>query len=82
MPKKSITFAARLQELLDQTGTRPFQLVQRSGINKQTISRYLQDRDPTFVNALKIAKALGVSLSVFDSVTVTMPSSTKGKSDG
>lgn len=71
--KPVITFAQRLQELLDEAGTSAYRLSQLSGLRKQAISRYLHGREPTFMAARRIAAALGVSLAVFDGVTVTMP---------
>ncbi len=83
--KKEVTFAIRLAELLEEKGVSASALGRRAGIPKQSMSRYMHDANALpFVNALRIAKTLGVSLSVFDCVTVIMPSPTKpkGKPDG
>ena len=75
MKAKTITFAARLQELLDEAGMSGYRLAELSGLPRQTVSRFLRgERQPTLANAGRIARALGVSLSVFDCVTVMMTS--------
>lgn len=68
-----VTFAQCLQSLLDDAGITAYRLSQLSGLRKQAISRYLHGREPTFMAARRIAAALGVSLAVFDGVTVTLP---------
>lgn len=77
MKNKTITFAAKLQELLDKRGMTGYRLAQLCGLPKQTVHRYLNNREPTFLGALRIAKALGISLSEFDCVTVMMDPTSK-----
>lgn len=67
---KPQAFQIRLQALLDDADISAYRLSQLSGITKQTISRYLSGhREPTFFAVLAMARAMNVSLSVFDNVT-------------
>jgi transcriptional regulator with XRE-family HTH domain len=74
MSAKPITFAVRLQELLAEADITGYELAKRCRIPRQTVGRFLRgERKPTFENVLRIAKALKVSLSVFDNVAITPP---------
>ncbi len=67
MPKNPDTFATRLQKLLAKAEMTPYRLAQLCGLPPQTMNRYVNGcREPTFKNVLKIARALGASLSAFD----------------
>ncbi len=74
MKQKTITFAQRLQELLDEKDWSNYRLAKETCLHKQAIGRYLSgENDPTFAVVLKIARALNVSLAVFDNVTLPKP---------
>jgi transcriptional regulator with XRE-family HTH domain len=64
---KPLTIAARLQQLLDERKWTAYMLAKESGVSQNVIGRCLHGQMvPHFENIQAIAKALKVSLSVFD----------------
>ena len=60
------TFARRLHSLLAEAGMTAYRLAQLAGLPNQTVCRYLNgEREPTYANAVKLARALAVSVEVF-----------------
>jgi transcriptional regulator with XRE-family HTH domain len=60
-------FATVLRALLAESGLSAYALAQRSGVSKQSLSRLLSgDSEPSLRTALRLCRALGVSLSEFD----------------
>ena len=58
------TFGELLKNNREEVGLTQRGLAERAGIGLQTLRNYEQGiREPTFVNALKLAKALGVDVS-------------------
>lgn len=64
-----MTFADKLRELLDAEGWTADQLSKKANITLYSVRSYLSKgkahRLPTLGNAVKLARALGVSLDVF-----------------
>lgn len=56
-----------LQELIDETGITPAEIERRCGVKKRAIYEVLKGRTnaPSFINAKKIADALGVPIQYF-----------------
>jgi len=73
MAAKKPTFAVRLKQLLAEADITAYRLAQLAGLPKQTVNRYMSGRMPTLENALRIARALDKSLSVFDDVDIPAP---------
>lgn len=60
--ERSVPFAERLNTALAVRGKKQVDLVQATGVNKSTISRYLRgEREPKSLALFKIASFLGVS---------------------
>ena len=60
---KKATFASQLTKLLEQSGMTIYQFAHKCGLHKETLRRYARgERKPTFENAQKIARTLGVTL--------------------
>ena len=60
------TFAVRLGILLVRADMTTYRLAQLAGLPKQTVGRYLKgEREPTYANAVRIARALEVSVEAF-----------------
>lgn len=65
------TFAQRLERLLGQAGLSAYRLAQRSGLSRETVSRYLHgEREPTFANVVRIAQALELPLEAFANISL------------
>jgi transcriptional regulator with XRE-family HTH domain len=62
------TFGERLRELRLARGWDLFETSRRSGIALATLSGYENGRAPTVTNLMKLARALEISLGVFDAV--------------
>lgn len=61
-PEKVATIAERLNEAIKLKGKKQIDLVQGTGVNKSTISRYLRgEREPKQTALLKLARVLDVS---------------------
>jgi len=56
-----------LQDLIDKTGTNPAEIERKCGVKRRTIYEILSGRSKStsFINAKKIADALGVPLQYF-----------------
>lgn len=66
-----MNFPSRLRELMTTAGVTAYRLALLTKISQQTIGNYLHgDRAPTLENAQRIARALDLSLSVFDDVVI------------
>lgn len=67
--RKSMTFAQKLRELIDAAGLTVDDLSKRANLPYVTVRAYLSQgkahRKPTLGNAVKLAKALRVSLDLF-----------------
>jgi transcriptional regulator with XRE-family HTH domain len=60
-------FADRLRELRLRAGISQYELAKRSGVSGQAISRIEKgEREPGWSTVRKLARALGVSVAVFD----------------
>ena len=82
MKAKAITFASRLQELLDEKGITGYKLAALSGMHRQAISRILRgEQEPGFGSVVQHRLRLGKSLSAFDCVTVIKPPTTRENSN-
>ena len=70
MKQKTLTFGDLLFDYMN--GMSAYALSKKSGVPQQTISRFLrgESNNPSLENMLKIARALNVSLAVFDNVTL------------
>ena len=67
--KNSGFFAARLRALRVEAGVSVADLAARSGLNRTYIHNLEAGiRQPTLATAARLAKALGVSLAVFDGI--------------
>ena len=68
----SVTFAQKLRQLMDERKLSVRKLATLSGVKFGTVASYLVLKDgeparlPTLANAIKLAKALGVSVAVFE----------------
>ena len=62
-----MTYREVLAELIEQTGITPAEIERRSGVKARSIYEVLKGRThaPSFINAKKIADALGVPLQYF-----------------
>jgi len=57
------TISVRFKEIRVEQGLSHQALADKSGLNRSTISRIeSRDREPTLINCIKIADALGVSI--------------------
>lgn len=66
LAKKS-GFGGQLKRLRDHAGLSIYQLAKESGVSLQAISRIEKDeREPNWITILKLARALKVSVSEFD----------------
>lgn len=75
------TFAERLRYYMDLTGTKQVDLVEKTKINKSSISEYLSGNyEPKQRNIYKIAMALGIKPSQLMGITeeTTTPASQQG----
>lgn len=71
MARKPVTFAARLAELLSESGLTIYALAQKAELPRQTVYRYFEGDDvPSAAKLLQLARALGVSLASFDNCSV------------
>jgi transcriptional regulator with XRE-family HTH domain len=60
-------FGTRLKQLREAAGLTGYALAKHSGVSAQAIFLIEQEgRDPHFSTACKLARALGVSVAVFD----------------
>jgi transcriptional regulator with XRE-family HTH domain len=60
-------FGDRLKELREAAGISMYELAKRSNVSAASLSRYEEgDRDPQWQTVVKLARALGVSVSEFD----------------
>ena len=67
--RKKQSFAARLHALREQAGVSVTDLAAKSGLNRTYIHNLEAGyRKPTLLTAARLAKALGVSLAVFDGI--------------
>lgn len=66
---KPITFSARLTQLLEEADITAYRLAKTADMAHQTVNHFIRgDRKPSLANALRIARALGKSLAVFDDI--------------
>src|SRR5436189_4694028 len=76
-------YAKVLTKLLEEAGMSAYRLSEISGVSTQTISAVLSGRNlPGWESAVKIAKALHVSLDVFVTDDVTIPDPSEPGSPG
>ena len=60
------TFAIRLKRLLLEADLSAYRLAQLAELPHQTVQRYLSGkREPKFANAVRLARALGLSVEIF-----------------
>lgn len=60
------TFGERLRELREKAGLSQYALAKRSGVTAQGIANLERGSDPTWATVLKLARALDVDVSEFD----------------
>ncbi len=69
--KTSSTFSSILMDLRLESGLSQQQLADRAGISRQMVNYLIEGKQgPSLKTAQKLAKALGVSLAVFDGCQV------------
>ena len=60
-----------IETLLAEAGLSAYALAQKSGVRQQTLSKLLRgERQPSLAMALRLCRALGASLAVFDGLLV------------
>jgi transcriptional regulator with XRE-family HTH domain len=66
MPRRTVSFARKLQELREAAGISQYELAKRSGLSKQAVSNLeLGNREPTWETVQALARGLGVEVGAF-----------------
>ena len=74
----SATFGDRLRALREAAGLSIYELAKRAGLSRTAVSRIEQDeRQPSYETAVKLARALGVSVAAFDDPPADSPQPTE-----